>query len=164
MFHKVSWMSGQELYLSHNYMDLKHSFRWTHMSVALGMHSGWGRDAYLKSYWNWLDGIVVMVSIINMVPLGGDGWEDILFCHLVGLTTWMGKTRWIGWLNTEHETNVGSLVHLRWFVSAMTIYLSLTPFPQIFTNPGNIFFPTHFWAHVGALQLEGMDYYPHFVA
>ena len=25
-----------------------------------------GEDAYLKSAWNWLDGIVVMVSIINM--------------------------------------------------------------------------------------------------
>ena len=25
-----------------------------------------GEDAYLKSAWNWLDGVVVMVSIINM--------------------------------------------------------------------------------------------------
>ena len=46
--------------------------------IALGMHIACGgRDAYLKSYWNWLDGIVVMVSIINMVPLW-DGWNYLL--------------------------------------------------------------------------------------
>jgi len=31
----------------------------------------WGKDAYLTSVWNWLDGIVVMVSIIDFVTQGG---------------------------------------------------------------------------------------------
>ena len=48
------------------------------LHIALGMHIACGgRDAYLKSYWNWLDGIVVMVSIINMVPLR-EGWNHHL--------------------------------------------------------------------------------------
>eukprot|EP00418_Pyrodinium_bahamense_P092481 CAMPEP_0179026606 /NCGR_PEP_ID=MMETSP0796-20121207/8601_1 /TAXON_ID=73915 /ORGANISM="Pyrodinium bahamense, Strain pbaha01" /LENGTH=1928 /DNA_ID=CAMNT_0020722691 /DNA_START=29 /DNA_END=5815 /DNA_ORIENTATION=- len=39
--------------------------------VALGLV--WGKDAYLRNGWNWLDGIVVVVSIITMV--GGSGGE-----------------------------------------------------------------------------------------
>eukprot|EP00438_Fugacium_kawagutii_P004120 Skav212872 [mRNA] locus=scaffold151:89082:92823:- [translate_table: standard] len=44
--------------------------------IALGLL--WGRDAYLKSYWNWLDGIVVMVSIINMVSSSQTGFLKTL--------------------------------------------------------------------------------------
>lgn len=44
--------------------------------IALGLI--WGRDAYLKSYWNWLDGIVVMVSIINMVSSSQTGFLKTL--------------------------------------------------------------------------------------
>lgn len=154
---------GQELYLSHNYMDLKHSFPWTHMLVALGMHSRWGRDAYLKSYWNWLDGIVVMVSIINMVPLGGDGWDRWVGESQPGITSFWLITFWdqlveLGaWtLNMKQICGfIGTLTLVR--IRNETLYLWLTPFPQIFSNPGNVFFPTHFGAHVGALQLEGRD-------
>jgi len=44
--------------------------------IALGLI--WGHDAYLKSYWNWLDGIVVMVSIINMVSSSQTGFLKTL--------------------------------------------------------------------------------------
>ena len=133
------------------------------------MHSRWGRDAYLKSYWNWLDGIVVMVSIINMVPLrGGRGitsfvmillrssWlQDILYGKLMELTTWMYGTEWILWLNAKHETNVG-----HW-------YNYVGPYSQrLFTtySPKHSF-PDSFWGpYSGSLILEGGDYSLHLLA
>jgi len=44
--------------------------------IALGLI--WGPDAYLKSSWNWLDGVVVMVSIINMANLSQSGFLKTL--------------------------------------------------------------------------------------
>eukprot|EP00411_Alexandrium_monilatum_P055229 CAMPEP_0175437654 /NCGR_PEP_ID=MMETSP0095-20121207/55594_1 /TAXON_ID=311494 /ORGANISM="Alexandrium monilatum, Strain CCMP3105" /LENGTH=67 /DNA_ID=CAMNT_0016737359 /DNA_START=28 /DNA_END=228 /DNA_ORIENTATION=+ len=32
----------------------------------------WGKNAYLRSGWNWLDGIVVLVSVVDIAS-GGDG-------------------------------------------------------------------------------------------
>lgn len=45
--------------------------------IALGLI--WGPDAYLKSSWNWLDGIVVTVSIVNMAA-----WPCDLRCRSTG--------------------------------------------------------------------------------
>jgi len=44
--------------------------------LALGLI--WGEDAYLKSAWNWLDGVVVMVSIINMASSSSTGFLKTL--------------------------------------------------------------------------------------
>lgn len=44
--------------------------------IALGLI--WGHDAYLKSSWNWLDGVVVMVSIINMASSSQTGFLKTL--------------------------------------------------------------------------------------
>jgi hypothetical protein len=45
--------------------------------LALGI--AWGEDAYLKSGWNWLDGIVVCVSIVDIVTGGkGPGFLRVL--------------------------------------------------------------------------------------
>ncbi|CAE7614492.1 Cacna1s, partial [Symbiodinium sp. CCMP2456] len=44
--------------------------------LALGLI--WGEDAYLKSSWNWLDGVVVMVSIINMASSSSTGFLKTL--------------------------------------------------------------------------------------
>jgi len=44
--------------------------------IALGL--AWGPDAYLKSAWNWLDGLVVTVSIIDMADLGSGGFLKTL--------------------------------------------------------------------------------------
>ncbi|CAE7836442.1 unnamed protein product, partial [Symbiodinium necroappetens] len=44
--------------------------------LALGLI--WGEDAYLKSAWNWLDGVVVMVSIINMASASSTGFLKTL--------------------------------------------------------------------------------------
>lgn len=38
--------------------------------VAMGLI---GRKAYLSSAWNWLDGVVVLVSVVTMVSAGGGG-------------------------------------------------------------------------------------------
>eukprot|EP00418_Pyrodinium_bahamense_P099289 CAMPEP_0179027558 /NCGR_PEP_ID=MMETSP0796-20121207/9098_1 /TAXON_ID=73915 /ORGANISM="Pyrodinium bahamense, Strain pbaha01" /LENGTH=1012 /DNA_ID=CAMNT_0020723685 /DNA_START=8 /DNA_END=3046 /DNA_ORIENTATION=+ len=39
--------------------------------IAMGLI--WGKDTYLKSGWNWLDGIVVLVSILGMTNAGSGG-------------------------------------------------------------------------------------------
>jgi len=44
--------------------------------VALGL--AWGPDAYLRSGWNWLDGIVVMVSLVDIAGLEGPGFLRVL--------------------------------------------------------------------------------------
>lgn len=44
--------------------------------LAMGLI--WGRDAYLRSAWNWLDGIVVVVSIVGMVTSGSTGFLKTL--------------------------------------------------------------------------------------
>mmetsp|Transcript_55141 Transcript_55141/g.124132 ORF Transcript_55141/g.124132 Transcript_55141/m.124132 type:complete len:1891 (+) Transcript_55141:150-5822(+) len=45
--------------------------------IALGLF--WGKGTYLRSGWNWLDGIVVLVSIIDMAsPGGGPGFLRVL--------------------------------------------------------------------------------------
>ncbi|CAE7681409.1 para [Symbiodinium pilosum] len=44
--------------------------------LAMGLI--WGEDAYLKSAWNWLDGVVVMVSIINMASSSSTGFLKTL--------------------------------------------------------------------------------------
>eukprot|EP00421_Protoceratium_reticulatum_P005607 CAMPEP_0168363876 /NCGR_PEP_ID=MMETSP0228-20121227/3920_1 /TAXON_ID=133427 /ORGANISM="Protoceratium reticulatum, Strain CCCM 535 (=CCMP 1889)" /LENGTH=1902 /DNA_ID=CAMNT_0008376623 /DNA_START=137 /DNA_END=5845 /DNA_ORIENTATION=+ len=44
--------------------------------VACGLI--WGHDAYLKSGWNWLDGIVVIVSIMGMASASSGGFLKTL--------------------------------------------------------------------------------------
>eukprot|EP00929_Paragymnodinium_shiwhaense_P090912 TRINITY_DN50994_c0_g1_i1.p1 TRINITY_DN50994_c0_g1~~TRINITY_DN50994_c0_g1_i1.p1 ORF type:complete len:1913 (-),score=432.16 TRINITY_DN50994_c0_g1_i1:94-5832(-) len=43
---------------------------------ALGIW--WGEDAYLKSGWNWLDGVVVMVSIVDIITDDGPAFLKTL--------------------------------------------------------------------------------------